>query len=153
MTEHNFTNRSTEEIKEEIERRKTEFALPSSNMFLNTIIQRVAKEKEVIVYTIGGLDRIGFITGLDQEWLQLTTTDEQKLVLIQLLNIDFIEETGNTIRTIKADKEQVAEIKKYAQTIFVKAREINRLTRLARPQRFNSTVDTDTSEEEFEDED
>lgn len=106
------------------------FALRDDRMFLNTLVHRIAKEKEVRIVSIGGVERVGFITGLDEEWLQITTTEQQNLALINIVNIIVLEETGNSLRTMKfSDDEEIdakikQAIKTYCMTIYVKARVI-----------------------------
>lgn len=106
------------------------FALADDHMFLNTLIHRIAKEKEVRFFTIDGTISEGFITGLDEEWIQITTTQNQTLVLINIMNITKIEETGESIKSIIIDKDpeknEIAKeaIRNYCLTIYVKAKKI-----------------------------
>lgn len=130
MIENNY-GRVLQLVKQEKSKIET-FALQDDRMFLNTLVIRIAKEKEVRLTTIDGSQRIGFIAGLDNEWIQLTTTEKQQLVLINIVNISIIEETGESIRSLKLDEnptlnsELQNKIKGYCQTIFVKARDIYR---------------------------
>lgn len=134
--------------------KKSNFALPDDLMFTNTIIQRVAKQKEIVVTSVSGKTHVGFITGIDREWIQLTTTQTQRLVLLNLLNIETIEETGFSLRTVKLDlnekeqEEAKAKIKTYAQTVYVKARDI---IRVDRAQRFRSSTKISDNSEEYDD--
>ncbi len=118
--------------KSTVSERKASFALPNAQMFINTIIQRVSKEKEVTIVTVSGNEHTGFITGIDEEWCQITSSEEQQLVLLNLLNIESVEETGKSLSTIELGEEAKERIKIYSSTVFVKAREI---IRAGRPQR------------------
>lgn len=134
--------------------RKSNFALPDDQMFTNTIIQRVARQKEILVTSVSGKSHIGFITGIDREWIQLTTTQTQRLVLLNLLNIETIEETGFSLHTVvldlsvKEQEEAKARIKTYAQTVYVKARDI---IRSDRAQKFRPSTKTSDNLEEDDD--
>jgi hypothetical protein len=102
------------------------FALGDDRMFLNTLVHRIAKEKEVKLTMIDNVTRIGFITGLDEEWIQITTTEGQHLVLLNIVNISVIEETGQNLREMEISDEEKEAIQSYCLTIFVKARNIFR---------------------------
>ncbi len=135
--------------------RRSDFALPDDTMFINTIILRVAKEKEVTFVTVSGLEHTGFITGIDDEWIQITTTKDRRLVLLNILNVESIEETGKTIRSVDLSREDKERIKKYALTVYVKAKEITRVSRERKQQSQNTSSYVDSivsvDVEDFED--
>lgn len=107
-----------------------EFALPGDKMFTNTVIIRVAKEKEVFFDTLSGKTHVGFVTGLDHEWIAITTTFEQRLVLINIVNIEAWGETGRSLEKTKLsddpqeDETIKMQIRTYSYTVYNKARTI-----------------------------
>jgi len=100
--------------------------MEDDQMFHRTMIGRIARQKELIVTDSSGTSHQGFITGLDQEWLQLTTTLDQRLVLKNLMNVTSVEETGNTLRSVDVTPEAREAIERYSKTIHMKARERDR---------------------------
>lgn len=109
-------------------------ALPEDQMFTRVLIGRIARQKELKVTTISGKEIIGFIIGLDHEWLQLTTTVGQTQVVVQLLNVAAIEETGIALWNIDVDgydglggQEGKERIERFAQTVYERARDAQKM--------------------------
>ncbi len=105
-------------------------ALPDDQMFTRLMIGRIARQKELRVSTISGKETVGFVIGLDHEWLQMTTTAGQILTVVQLLNVVSIEETGTALWNLEVEtheglggKEGKEQIERYTQVIYEKARD------------------------------
>lgn len=127
----------------------SDFALPGSRMFIKAIIQRVAKNKEITAVTVGGVEHTGFITGMDAEWIQITTTVGQQLVLLNLLTLESIEETGKSLSNVDISENQKEKIKVYSATVYVKAREILRADEPSKRRRARmELVDAEDEDEE-----
>jgi hypothetical protein len=109
-------------------------ALPEDQMFTRVLIGRIARQKELKVTTISGKEVVGFIIGLDHEWLQLTTTVGQMQVIVQLLNVASIEETGLALWNMDVDnyeglggQEGKERIERFAQTVYERARDAQKM--------------------------
>lgn len=99
------------------------FGLPGSQMFVNALIQLVAKEKEISVTTMGGAVIVGFVTGLDEEWLQLSTTDPLFMSLLRINALEEIRPTGQTLESLKDISEsQKAQIVRHSESVVRKAK-------------------------------
>jgi hypothetical protein len=116
-------------------------ALPGDYMFQRLMIGRIARQKELLITATSGKEFIGFIIGWDSEWLQLTTTAEQKLVVIQIMNIMSVEETGNALWNIELDTEKREKIERFTQVIYEKARDAQ--TEIYRDRNAKSATPTD----------
>ena len=90
-------------------------------MFQRLMIGRIARQKELLVTMVSGKEHRGFIIGWDSEWLQLTTTEEQRLAVVQIINISSVEETDFALWNIKIDDEARAKIERFTQVIYEKA--------------------------------
>lgn len=101
-----------------------EFAKHDDSVFINALITRVAKEKEVIFRTFSGAEHVGFVTGLDHEWIQLTTTDDCAFDMVQIVNIESFTETKKSLRSLNIPEESKERIRDFALTLFKKARVI-----------------------------
>jgi hypothetical protein len=101
-----------------------EFAKHDDSVFINALITRVAKEKEVKFRTFSGAEHIGFVTGLDHEWVQLTTTDDCAFDMVQIVNIESFTETKNNLRTLNIPEEHKERIRDFALTLYKKAKVI-----------------------------
>lgn len=99
------------------------FGLPGSQMFINALIQLVAKEKELSVTTMGGAVITGFVTGLDEKWLQMSTTDPLFMSLLRLEALEEIRPTGNTLESLKTISEsRKAQISRHSESVVRKAK-------------------------------
>lgn len=101
-------------------------ALPEDQMFQRLMIGRIARQKELLIETASGREHKGFIIGWDSEWLQLTTSAEQRLVAIQIMNITSVEETTFALWNIEIDDEARNKIERFTQVIYEKACEAQR---------------------------
>lgn len=110
-----------------------EFALTDDLMFINALVTRIAKEKEVTFITFSGAVHTGFITGLDNDWIQLTTTEVLAFDMVQIVNVESWCETGQNLRIMEkiaeANNDQnslqkIEKIREYAEIIYKKARAI-----------------------------
>lgn len=83
-------------------------ALSGNELLQKFIARRVAKELEVsVTYSTGG-EVTGFITGLDEDWLQVTSTRRLSSVLINLSTVGTIQSTGRHLRDLPPrDREKV----------------------------------------------
>lgn len=100
------------------------FALNDDSMFINALVTRIAKEKEVRFRTFSGEEHVGFITGLDHEWIQLTTTEDCSFDMIQIVNIESFSETNISLRSREISDAQKERIREFANIIYKKARTI-----------------------------
>lgn len=107
-----------------------DIALPEDQMWSRLMIGRIARQKELRVHTISGKEVVGFVIGLDHEWLQMTTTAGQVLTAVQLLNVVAVEETGVALWNIDVDgyeglggPEGKENIERFTQVIYEKARD------------------------------
>lgn len=100
------------------------FALEDDSLFINALITRIAKEKEVCFVTFSGEIHTGFITGLDHDWVQLTTTEDCGFDMLQIVNIESFSETRRSLRSRDIPEENKERIKEYAAIIYKKARNI-----------------------------
>lgn len=102
------------------------FALSDDSLFINALVTRIAKEKEVMFRTFSGEEHIGFITGLDHEWVQLTTTEDCAFDMIQIVNIESFSETKRSLRSkdLGIPELQRDRIREFANIIYKKARNI-----------------------------
>jgi hypothetical protein len=92
-------------------------------MFINALIQLVAKEKELSVTTMGGAVITGFVTGLDEKWLQMSTTDPLFMSLLRLEALEEIRPTGNTLESLKTISEsRKAQISRHSESVVRKAK-------------------------------
>jgi hypothetical protein len=71
-------------------------AMPGEQMFQLQMARKVSKAVELRVIT-PVKEYEGFLIGLDQEWMRLTESETLKPVLIPLLHVTSIEETGKTL--------------------------------------------------------
>ena len=68
--------------------------LPGNNQLLQRFIaSRVAKERELEIGTSAEVNR-GFVTGMDEGWLQMTLSVNEHPVIIRIDSITVITETG-----------------------------------------------------------
>ena len=109
-------------------------ALPDDQMWTRVMVGRIARQKELKVTTISGKEVVGFVIGLDHEWLQMTTTAGQVQTVIQLLNVVAIEETGIALWNLDVDKyeglggqEGKERIERFAQTVYERARDMQKI--------------------------
>jgi hypothetical protein len=103
------------------EHKHVTIALPADQMFQRLMIGRIARQKELLISVMSGKEHRGFIIGWDSEWLQLTTTEEQRLVVIQIINITSVEETNHALWNINIDDEARTKIERFTQVIYEKA--------------------------------
>lgn len=130
----NVVQQKVNELQDLVDDRVAAFALPGDEMFRNTIVGFAAREKEIKVAMVSGMESIGFVTGLDAEFLQLVTTKDQGLLLVNIANIEDVAETGRTISSIESikglDDDQVVKaldgIKRHYQTMWIKAKDVMR---------------------------
>lgn len=100
------------------------FALDEDSLFINAMITRIAKEKEVSFITFSGEIHTGFITGLDHDWVQLSRTEDCAFDMIQIVNIESFSETKRSLRSRDIPDINKERIKEYASIIYKKARSI-----------------------------
>lgn len=103
-------------------RRRVSIALENDVVFHRTMVGRIANKKEIRVRDTGGSEEIGFVTGWDEEWLQLTTTVGQCLVLVNILNITTISETSKNLKNVDVSPQARVKIDRYMETVHVKAK-------------------------------
>lgn len=101
--------------------------MPDDDMYVNTMILRVYKEKELCFTTLSGAQHVGFCTGLDREWIQITTSEGLFLGLLNLVNVESIRETGNSVSDLPPALRD--RVKVYTRTIHIKSKEIQRARR------------------------
>lgn len=77
----------------------TELALQGDKVWLRDIATAAAKELEVEIGLVSGSYVKGFLTGLDELWVQLTTSDERERTLINIQNIQSVKFTKKTIES------------------------------------------------------
>jgi hypothetical protein len=78
----------------------TDFALPDDEMFVETLILRIFKQKEIRFDLISGNSVTGFVTALDKESIQIITTQDQRLGVVNIMNLEYWEETGWSLKNV-----------------------------------------------------
>lgn len=91
---------------EESEFMKSQMVLPDEKYFEKFVASMIAREHEARVLTDAGDEFIGYITGLDTKWLQITKTKDLKASLVRRNGITEIVGTGNSLRDVP-DEQQV----------------------------------------------
>lgn len=78
-----------------------ETELPGNQLFQKYLATRATKGRELEIKTVPE-DYVGFVTGLDHEWVQLCLTgkDDLTATIIQVGHITGIKETGRTLRDL-----------------------------------------------------
>lgn len=86
----------------------TKVALDGDELFQKFVARKVVKSQELRVETVHGSTFVGFLTGLDEEWFQLTTTIGYSAVLLRLANITSLTPTGRSIKNLsERERERV----------------------------------------------
>ncbi|WP_267716704.1 hypothetical protein [Streptomyces sp. CoH17] len=75
-----------------------QIALGADEMFQRAVARRVVFGSELLFTTANGREYRGFPTGLDEDWIQITTTADQTAVWLSLQQIVSMEETGKKIK-------------------------------------------------------
>lgn len=89
-------------------------ALQGDEGFQRFLARKVILEAELEVGTSGEIYR-GFVTGLDSEWLQITTTKDQDAILLRLGAVEHIRDTGSRLDSLPSDA--ASRVRKFARTI------------------------------------
>lgn len=89
-------------------------ALEADEGFQKFLARKIALEVE-LKFSVGRSTYLGFVTGLDEDWVQITTSDEQRAVLLNISSIDSIEDTGVKLNT--ASIEVATKIRGYARSL------------------------------------
>ena len=90
---------------EESEFMKSQMVLPDETYFEKFIATQIFKEYETRILTDAGDEFVGYITGLDKKWLQITKSVDWKASLVRRDGITEIVGTGNSLRDV-ADEQQ-----------------------------------------------
>lgn len=91
-----------------------ELPLTSDTMWLRTLATRVIKENEVEVYTDSGETHVGYVTGLDEMWLQITTTGKRECVLISIQHIVTIKYPRSTLDKSGLSEQVKSSVRNYS---------------------------------------
>ena len=102
-------------------------AYPANQLTQRYYAARALQSKEIVFYMSDGRDVKGFITGLDDDAVQVCAGDEMKASLLYIPHIIQVVETGNTIDTMP--KEMQEDLRRFTR-IFRRVAE----NELARPQ-------------------
>jgi hypothetical protein len=76
------------------------FALPGDKSFIRVLVVRIMKQKELVFGSMDGDKSRGFVTGLDENWLTLTTTQDQRMKVLNINNLCSMEETGFSLQNV-----------------------------------------------------
>lgn len=90
---------------EESTEMKSQMVLPDETYFEKFLATLIAKEYETRILTDAGDEFVGYVTGLDQKWLQVTKSSDLKASLVRREGITEIVGTGVSLRDVP-DEEQ-----------------------------------------------
>ncbi|AEQ21062.1 conserved hypothetical protein [Rhodococcus phage E3] len=74
-------------------------------------------------FSVPGWDVTGFVTGIDSQWLQVSTVPSLEPVQIRIGSVRYVRDTGRRLEDLKS--EDAAEVRKYARAITARARRAN----------------------------
>lgn len=66
-------------------------------MFERNLSHLASKGRELILSTAGGEEFVGFVAGLDDEYIQVCLTDDQSLALVNRSYLSTISESGRSL--------------------------------------------------------
>lgn len=126
--------------------------LQSDQILQRYLVRRIHREVEFKIVETDGTEHIGFITGFDEECMQISTTprndvEEPRAILI-FFPLRRIEETGETIEHL--DHEAKGKIRSYSHALRAECEKTLSGTRVAggpRPERHIKPPRDDTMEE------
>lgn len=95
---------------------KKRLALVDDQMLERSLAKRIVRRVE-LKFVCGKSEYTGFVTGLDDEWIQICTTYKQKCVWLNRMMISEMEETGRTLRTIAESSSVKNKIEGYMQNL------------------------------------
>jgi len=95
-------------------------AMEGNQLLQKYIATRAKKERELEIGTLTEV-HTGFVTGIDDRYVQITTSDELAAVLIGLANVTYVKETGYSVDAL-TDRDKVKKIREYT-TVFRKLSE------------------------------
>jgi len=87
--------------------------LPGNNQLLQRFIaSRVSKEREMEIGTSAEVNR-GFVTGMDEGWVQMTLSSNGNPVIVRIESITVITETGKALKDYGPDFQR--RVRQYAE--------------------------------------
>lgn len=93
-------------------------------MWQRAMARRASRQIELVFFMIDGSENRGFISGLDKEWVQLTLTETQKAVWLNLVAISRIIETGRGLRELEVSEDAKERIRSFTRTFRNKSRSL-----------------------------
>ena len=109
---------------------KSQMVLPDETYFEKFVATLIAKEYETRILTDAGDEFVGYITGLDGKWLQITKSKDLKASLVRREGITEIVGTGDSLRD--APDEHQAKVRGWAFAIRKAAEEFLLVSRTPR---------------------
>jgi hypothetical protein len=80
-----------------------ELVVPGTPGFEADLVEMVRRRREVVVRLTFAEPETGFVTGLDEEYIQICRTDSQQLSLVRLDAVLGIEENGRSMWDLERD--------------------------------------------------
>ena len=97
--------------------------IQGEGLFDNFIVRTVLLDSEVSVRLHSGTVVKGFITGIDEGWLQVTETQKSNPMMVQLSTIQELSRTGRRVANLPKDSREM--VKSMTHAIKNRCRDIS----------------------------
>lgn len=85
-----------------------DIALVEDQALQRFLVRRVYRSAEFRIGLKSGREHVGYVTAIDEEWLQLSTAvDDPKAIVIRLDAIEDIEETGEKLTRFPTETQEL----------------------------------------------
>lgn len=105
-------------------------SLPDDEMWQSFVAIRVVRKSLLEFTTVNGEKVEGFITGIDDDWLQITTRHGLNAVLLHISNISKVMETGQKLMSLfesnEYSQDDVRKVEKFSANTRAAAHEFLR---------------------------
>jgi hypothetical protein len=98
-----------------------DFALDADTMFQRSMAKRIQRFVELEFKTADSISYRGYITGLDEDWLQIFDRETSLNIWLNLCQLVSVSETGLTLRDSNLDDETKLLIENFTSAIRKKA--------------------------------
>lgn len=101
---------------------KKNLALPGSSMWVKALASCIVRKTELKIHVADGGSYVGFVTGLDEEWMQMTRTRGITPVWLSIAQITSIEDTGRRLQDAFPNKEDQEKVRNLFNALYNSAR-------------------------------